>query len=214
MSIYTLEVAGKAAACISADSQAEAEETIDNPWFRDAMLGIEGNGPPLWDGLSEWRLRKPTEAELAALQDNIAPSGKSVEDQLVTVLLSQPAQTPADHTLILANRVEHTPVFNEAGERIGHIADLSIDKVSGQVIYAIMSFGGFLGMGAKFHPLPWALLKYDRGRNGYVVHLDGQALKNAPHYEPSQLSEFGGPDFDDVREAVYRYYGQFGGFPF
>jgi len=60
-------------------------------------------------------------------------------------------------------------VFNTAGERIGHVEDLSIHKVSGQVVYALMSFGGFLGIGEQIHPLPWSVLDYnvDKGAKGF-----------------------------------------------
>jgi hypothetical protein len=58
------------------------------------------------------------------------------------------------HDLIMANRVTDTPVFNRAGDRMGHIDNLSIDKVSGQVVCAMLSFGGFLGIGDKLHARP------------------------------------------------------------
>jgi hypothetical protein len=63
--------------------------------------------------------------------------------------------------LIAAQQVTGSAVYNGKGEKLGHIADIMIDKVSGRAIYAIMSFGGFLGMGEKQHPLPWATLHYD-----------------------------------------------------
>jgi hypothetical protein len=58
-----------------------------------------------------------------------------------------------------------------------------IDKPSGKVAYAIMSFGGFLGIGNQYHPLPWSVLKYDTHLGGYVVNLDKQQLEGAPAYE-------------------------------
>jgi len=84
------------------------------------------------------------------------------------------------HRLILGSRVDGTPVFNKAGDRIGHVDDLSIERVSGKVVYAIMSFGGFLGIGERFHPIPWSLLDYDREQGGYIVPLDRAALEGAP----------------------------------
>ena len=94
-------------------------------------------------------------------------------------------------SLITASRVNGTPVFNREGERIGHIEDLSIDKVSGQVRYALLAFGGFLGIGDRFHPLPWSMLEYDTGRNGYIVPLDRPELEKAPHYSKDELETFG-----------------------
>ena len=74
--------------------------------------------------------------------------------------------------LIAASKVQGTDVFNSAGESLGSIHDLMIDKISGNVAYAIMSFGGFLGIGNSYHPLPWSLLQYDTSKGGYVVNLD------------------------------------------
>ena len=74
--------------------------------------------------------------------------------------------------LIAAGKVAGTPVFNPAGDRLGTIEDLMLDKPSGRVAYAVMRFGGFLGIGEKVHPLPWSVLRYDVAQAGYVVALD------------------------------------------
>jgi len=87
------------------------------------------------------------------------------------------------HSLIGANKVEGTKVFNATGEELGHIHEVMIDKISGQVAYAIMAFGGVLGMGEKYSPLPWSSLTYDTKLGGYVADLDKDVLKNAPEYE-------------------------------
>ena len=86
-------------------------------------------------------------------------------------------------TLISADKVEGTSVMNTAGEKLGSIEDVMIDKRSGKVAYAVMSFGGFLGIGHKHHPLPWSVLKYDTNLSGYVVNLDKQMLEKAPAYD-------------------------------
>jgi len=91
-------------------------------------------------------------------------------------------------TLIAADKVKGTDVYNQAGEKLGSVDDIMIDKASGRAIYAVMSFGGFLGMGEKHHPLPWATLKYDEMKSGYVVNLDKKQLEDAPTYDSS-------PDF-------------------
>lgn len=117
------------------------------------------------------------------------------------------------HRLILGSRVEGTPVFNRAGDTIGHIDDLSIERVSGKVVYAIMSFGGFLGIGEKFHPIPWSLLDYDVERGGYVVPLDKAELDGAPHYERDELVALGGPSHESYGQRIYGYYGAYGPLP-
>jgi hypothetical protein len=86
-------------------------------------------------------------------------------------------------TLIAAEKVEGTDVYNLQGEKLGTVDDIMIDKVSGKAIYAVMSFGGFLGIGQKYHPLPWSTLRYDENKGGYVVNLDKRMLENAPTYD-------------------------------
>ncbi|MGX7927765.1 PRC-barrel domain-containing protein [Tsuneonella sp. HG094] len=119
--------------------------------------------------------------------------------------------TTSEHQLILASRVEDTPVFNNNGERIGHIDDLSIDRQEGTVVWAIMSFGGFLGIGKRFHPLPWTVLDYDPKRGGYVVPLDKAVLEGAPHYDAEELRALGGPGYAAFTEAMGSYYAPYYG---
>lgn len=120
------------------------------------------------------------------------------------------SSTPGDRSLILSSRVEDTPVYNTAGERIGSISDLSIDRISGQVVYAIMSFGGFLGLGKQFHPLPWSMLDYDPERQGYVVPINEQDLQDAPVYTAEELARLGGDSQAIDRAKLYEYYARYG----
>ena len=98
-------------------------------------------------------------------------------------------------TLIAADKVNGTEVYNMAGERLGRIENIMIDRVSGRAIYAIMEFGGFLGLGEKHHPLPWSVLNYDPIKAGYVVNLDKKHLVEAPSFHQSAdfqwTSEYG-----------------------
>lgn len=123
----------------------------------------------------------------------------------------------ADHSLILASRVTGTPVYSRSGERIGHVDDLSIEKQGGRVIYAIMSFGGFLGIGEKFHPIPWSMLEYDPDRGGYggyVVPLDRSELEGAPFYAREDLVALGGASHQYHGERIFEYYGPYGPMPY
>jgi hypothetical protein len=105
-------------------------------------------------------------------------------------------------TLIAAEKVNGTNVYNLAGDTLGSIDDIMIDKVSGRAIYAVMSFGGFLGIGEKFHPLPWGTLKYDARKGGYVVNLDKKVLEDAPSYDSG--SEFTWtPDYGRKVDSYY-----------
>jgi sporulation protein YlmC with PRC-barrel domain len=86
------------------------------------------------------------------------------------------------HSLISSELICGTDVYNRNGEHLGTVQNVMIDKYSGQVAYAVMSFGGFLGIGEKYHPLPWHVLKYDTGKGGYVVDLEKERLRSAPSY--------------------------------
>lgn len=120
---------------------------------------------------------------------------------------------PSNHDLITSDRVNGTPVFNLAGDRIGHVDNLSIDKVSGQVRYALLSFGGFLGIGERFHPLPWKVLTYDTAKGGYVVPVDKPQLEAAPTYTKSELEAFGAGD-QSYRQSLVDYYARYGAAPY
>src|ERR1700674_1608339 len=87
--------------------------------------------------------------------------------------------------LISSDKVVGTAVYNRQGENLGSVYGLMIDKHTGQVAYAVMSFGGFLGMGESYHPLPWRVLTYDTRQGGYVVDLDRSRLDAAPSYTSS-----------------------------
>jgi sporulation protein YlmC with PRC-barrel domain len=86
-------------------------------------------------------------------------------------------------SLIAADKVEGTNVYNLQGDKLGTVEDIMIDKTSGRAVYAVMSFGGFLGIGEKNHPLPWSTLRYDERKGGYVVNLDKKMLEAAPTYD-------------------------------
>ena len=110
-------------------------------------------------------------------------------------------ENPGD--LIASDRVEGTAVYNWEGERLGHISNFMVDKRSGQVRYAVLSFGGFLGLGNDHYPLPWSMLNYDTHRGGYVVDLDKDRLNEAPRHLPGVQ-----PDYDEAYgRSVFSYYG-------
>src|ERR1700722_7590130 len=89
--------------------------------------------------------------------------------------------------VISSEKVEGTSVYNVAGEKLGSIDDLMIDKYSGQVRYAVLEFGGFLGMGSDRYPIPWKMLKYSTDSGGYVVPLDKTKLERAPKYSEGNV---------------------------
>ncbi|MDM0049702.1 PRC-barrel domain-containing protein [Variovorax sp. J22R115] len=108
----------------------------------------------------------------------------------------------SSNRVISSDLVEGTAVYNNDGDQLGTIEGLMIDKVSGKVRYAVMEFGGFLGMGTERYPIPWTMLRYDVDRDGYVVPLDKARLEGAPRYAAADV-----PNYDDTyRDDVDRYY--------
>jgi hypothetical protein len=104
--------------------------------------------------------------------------------------------------MIAASKVNGTKVCNAAGESLGSIHDVMLDKQSGHVTYAVMSFGGFLGIGEKYHPLPWRQLTYSEAYDAYVVNLDKRVLENAPSYGTADV-----PDWSIYGHDIDEYYG-------
>jgi hypothetical protein len=106
--------------------------------------------------------------------------------------------------LIAADKVEGTSVYNMAHEKIGSIENVMIDKQTGKVAYAVMSFGGLLGLGDSHHPLPWSVLRYDTQAGGYVVNLDKKMLEKAPSYGARERIDW---DDESWGRRVHDYYG-------
>lgn len=106
-------------------------------------------------------------------------------------------------SLIASDCVIGTDVRRPDGSKVGRIERLMLDKATGRVAYAVMSFGGFLGLGEAFYTLPWAVLRFDPGLDAYVVDITEAQLRAAPERSP----EGGDPgDEREWEEHVHRYY--------
>jgi sporulation protein YlmC with PRC-barrel domain len=106
-------------------------------------------------------------------------------------------------SLIAADKVNGTTVYNTAGEKLGSVDDVMLDKKSGRVIYAVLSFGGILGLGEKQYPLPWSSLTYDESKEGFVISCDKSKLEQAP-----SLNDYENFNWTaDYGRTVDRYYG-------
>lgn len=99
-------------------------------------------------------------------------------------------QTDENIRLISSKKVEGTPVIGQNGDRLGQIESFMVDKYSGRVAYAVLAFGGTMGLGESLLPLPWSYLKYDEAKNGYSLNISSEQLKNAPKFKPSEAPEF------------------------
>jgi hypothetical protein len=116
--------------------------------------------------------------------------------------------TGGSSALIASDRVEGTPVKRSNGDTVGRIEHLMIEKRSGRVAYAVMSFGGVLGMGADHHTLPWNVLKYSTELDAYVLDATDEQLGGAPR-RGGQAQPGGSqdPSLDrEWEEHVHKYF--------
>ena len=113
---------------------------------------------------------------------------------------------PRDETqrLISSTKVEGTPVFDRDGDRLGTIENFMVDKRSGKVEYAVLSFGGFMGMGERHYPLPWDELTFDERFGGYVVDITERDLDRAPSHRAGEEPQF---ERGYARDINTYYYG-------
>jgi sporulation protein YlmC with PRC-barrel domain len=112
--------------------------------------------------------------------------------------------TSTGHTsAIRAKKVIGTNVKDRSGKKIGEIEDLVLDKQSNNIMFAVVSFGGFLGMSEKYHPLPWSSLDYDEKDDGYVVDFTEEQLRSAPADSIDELTKQDGSIY---RDRSFEYY--------
>jgi len=99
-------------------------------------------------------------------------------------------ETDETAELIASNRVEGTAVYDRNGDRLGTIYNFMVDKLNGQVEYAVLSFSGLFGLGSDYFPLPWDRLTYDEELGGYQIDLVKEDLEEAPRYSADQGPAF------------------------
>ena len=112
---------------------------------------------------------------------------------------------PVDETsrLIASNKVEGTAVYGSDGHRLGSIYNFMVNKFSGKVEYAVMAYGGFLGMGQRYYPIPWQILTYDTREGGYHIAMTERDLRDAPSFDRDTEPKFDNQYGDRVND----YYG-------
>jgi hypothetical protein len=106
-----------------------------------------------------------------------------------------------DHQCISSEDVQGTTVYSPDGKNIGEIDHLIIDKLSGRVAYAVMSFGGFMGLGHNHYPIPWSVLTYDRSLGGFRTNITENQLKDAPEFSDDSWQD------RDWEVRTHRHYG-------
>jgi len=114
--------------------------------------------------------------------------------------------TSSGHTTaILASKVKGTAVYNNEGDKIGTVEDVVLDKLSNQIMFAALGFGGVMGIGEKYYPVPWSMLNYSEDKGGYVVPLSKDRIEKAPAYDLKDLTKHDG-SLGAIREKTYSYY--------
>ena len=106
--------------------------------------------------------------------------------------------------LMGANTLDGNDVFNRQGEDLGDIKEIMLDMSNGRVAYAVLSYGGFLGMGDKLFAVPWSALTLDTDNKRFVLDVSKDRLDNAPGFDKDQW-----PDMADAtwNKAIHDYYG-------
>ena len=113
--------------------------------------------------------------------------------------------TGTGHTsAIHASKVIGTTVKDSSGERLGEVKDVVLDKQSNSILFGVMSFGGVLGMGEKYHAVPWAALDYDESENAYIINLTKEQLKAAPADSLEELTRSDGRAYADRAFDYYK----------
>lgn len=110
---------------------------------------------------------------------------------------------PGPH-LMGANTLDGNDVFNEQGEDLGDIKEIMLDMRSGHIGYAVLSFGGFLGVGEKLFAVPWSALKLDTENKRFVLNVDKERLKSAPGFDKEKWPNMADPSWSN---SIHAYYG-------
>jgi PRC-barrel domain protein len=122
-----------------------------------------------------------------------------------TDIIRETDSEQSPHKLIASDRVEGTAVCEPGtGKKIGTIQRVMIDKLSGKVAYAVLTFGGFLGLGQRHYPVPWAVLTYDPKWEAYVTDITAEQVRNAPSYEEDENFDWGDRKRETELHRLYR----------
>ncbi len=103
-----------------------------------------------------------------------------------------------------ADSLNNDAVVNPEGQDLGKIEDIMIDLPTGRVAYAVLSFGGFLGLGDKLFAIPWAVLGVDQDNQRFVLNVAKETLESAPGFDKDNWPDFGDPQYNS---QVHNHYG-------
>jgi sporulation protein YlmC with PRC-barrel domain len=117
-----------------------------------------------------------------------------------------PARNPADNPLVLAaTTLTGDRVRNTAGEDLGRIEEVMLDIRTGAIAYAVLSFGGFLGIGDKLFAVPWKALQIDTSEHEFILDIPRRALEKAPGFDKNNWPDMADPEFSG---PIHKFYNQ------
>ena len=131
------------------------------------------------------------------------PPGDRIDEYAILIgrNVMERATAHPNHRCISSEDVQGTEVYGADGKNIGEIDHLIIDKISGRVGYAVMSFGGFLGLGHSHYPIPWGALSYDKSLGGFRTNITEGLLRDAPEFSDDSWQD------RDWETRTHRHYG-------
>ncbi|TVR52836.1 MAG: PRC-barrel domain containing protein [Gemmatimonadales bacterium] len=124
----------------------------------------------------------------------------------MTTIQPRPAGQPrpvGSRRLVSAGTITGNPVRNLSGEDLGKIEEIMLDSASGRIAYAVLSFGGFLGMGDKLFAVPWAALSLNDDRDGFILNVDQGVMEEAPGFDKDEWPDFADPTWGRSIHAHY-----------
>jgi sporulation protein YlmC with PRC-barrel domain len=127
----------------------------------------------------------------------------STSSNYFSALMDEPARKHY-RRVMSASTLAGDKVVNTAGEDLGKLNEIMIDAQAGRVAYAVLSFGGFLGMGDKLFAIPWDQLSLDEDRKCFILNVNRKTLEKAPGFDKDNWPDMADPSW---REQIYSYYG-------
>jgi sporulation protein YlmC with PRC-barrel domain len=172
----------------------------------DGWCGLLDHGAPcaaaIPSSFSDRNSKSPPAALLLSHQRNIPKLLELVrQSSLPKESVMGRATAHPDHQCISSEDIHGTEVYGSDGKNIGEVDHLIIDKLSGRVAYAVMSFGGFMGLAHSHYPIPWGALTYDKSLGGFRTNITEQQLKDAPEFSDDSWQD------RDWETRTHRYYG-------
>ena len=149
---------------------------------------------------------KEKQNELIEKQHELNKKQEEVNQANKEVSIEQAKEVNKSMQLVSrASKITGAKVKNTTGESLGDIKDLVIDPANGQVVYAVVSFGGLMGMGDKLFAIPWRALNWTSPKDYYILDLDKDTLKKAPGFDKNHWPE-NSEKWEEQREALGQFY--------